>query len=144
MMNKSAKSVIESGNMVEVVDLAVEANRTIAQLTKELDALKAHLRDQGITALAAGTNNNVTFDGTIGVAQVVAVKPAPKAKKGVDLLATEGNLPADVWGQLFKKVTKVEISDDFESIVATLTPAQKAVVNGLVEVVASTPRVNIK
>lgn len=144
MMVKSAKSVIENGNIVEVVDLAVEANRTIAALTKELDAVKTFLREQGITALATGDKNNVTFDGTLGTAQVVAVKPAPKARKGADLLAAEASLPAEVFAALFTKKVVVEIADDYEAKVATLTTAQKAVLSNLVEVVASTPRVNIK
>lgn len=142
-MFKSAKDVVAAGNTVAVVDLAVEMNRQIQQLTKELDTLKAALREKGLAEVAATEGNHINLEGTLGTAQVVMVKPAPKAKKGVDLLSTEGNLPAEVWSSLFTKVTKVEIADDFEAKVAGLTTAQKAVVNNLVEMVQQTPRVNI-
>lgn len=143
-MFKTAKEVLALNDTVQTVDLAVELNREVARLSKELDTLKAALRDQGVAAIAQTGNNNVTLAGTVGEAQVVAVKAAPKARKGIDLLSTEGNLPAEVWNSLFVKVTKVEIAPDFEVKVAGLTTAQKAVVNDLVEVVAQTPRVNIK
>lgn len=143
-MNKTAKEIVAANNTTEMVDVAVEMNRQIAALTKELDVLKAAIREKGLVEVAKSGDNNVTLTGTVGTAQVVAVKAAAKAKKGVDLLATEGNLPADVWGSLFTKVVKVEIADDFEEKVAGLTTAQKAVVNNLVEMVAQTPRVTLK
>ena len=142
-MNKSAKEVLAAGNVVETVDFAIEANRQIAALTKELDAIKAALREKGIALAAQTGDNNVAIEGTLGSAQVVMVKPAPKAKKGVDLLAAEASLPAEVYGALFTKKTVVEIADDFEAKVAALPTAQKAVVANLVEMVASTPRVNL-
>lgn len=142
-MFKTAKEVVAAGQTTAVVDLAVEMNREITRLTKELDALKAALREKGITAAAVSGDNNVTIEGTLGSAQVVMVRPAPKAKKGVDLLAAEASLPAEVYGSLFTKKVVVEIADDYEAKVAALPAAQKAVLGNLVEVVASTPRVNL-
>lgn len=143
-MNKTAKEIVAAANTVEIVDVAVEYNREIARLTKELDVLKASIREKGLAEVAATGGNNVTLTGTTGTAQVACVKAAPKAKKGVDLLSTEGNLPAEVWASLFTKKVVVEIADDFEAKVAGLTTAQKAVVNNLVEMVAQTPRVTLK
>ncbi len=143
-MNKSAKEIVAAGNTVEVVDMAVEYNREIARLTKEMDVIKTFLREQGIAKVAATGDNNVTFTGTVGTAQVACVKSAPKAKKGVDLLASESNLPAEVWGALFTKRVVVDIADDFEAKLASLTTAQKAVVNNLIEMVDQTARVTIK
>jgi len=143
-MFKSAKDVVAAGNTVEVVDVAVEINKEIARLTKELDALKVALREQGVGEVARTGLNNITLNGTVGTAQVVMVKAAPKTKKGVDLLAAEGNLPSDVFANLFTKRVVVDIADDFEVKVAGLTTAQKAVVNNLVEMVAQTPRVTLK
>lgn len=143
-MQKSASEVVAAGSVGSVVDMAVEMNREVARLTKELDVLKAALREKGLSEVALSGENNVTFEGTVGTAQVVAVRPAPRAKKGVDLLASEANLPADVWGSLFTKRVVVEIAEDYEAKVAALPTAQRAVLGNLVEVVAGTPRVNLK
>lgn len=143
-MNKSAKEVVAAGNTVDVVDMAVELNRTVAALTKELDVLKAALRDSGLAEVARTGTNNVTLTGATGTAQIACVKAAAKAKKGADLLAAEVALPADVYGALFTKKVVVEIADDFEAKLAGLTTAQKAVVANLVEMVAQSPRVTLK
>lgn len=144
MQTKLATDIIASNDTVSMVDAAVEMNREIARLSKELDALKTALRHQGIAHVATTGLNHHTFEGTIGSAQVVAVKPSPKAKKGVDLLASENSLPSDVWTSLFTKVTKVEFAPDFEQRMASLTTAQKTVLSNLVEMVEQTPRVNLK
>lgn len=143
-MFKTAKEVLANNNLVETVDVAVEINREVARLTKELELLKTALRDQGVAQVAVTGDNNITFTGSIGTAQVACVRPTPKAKKGVDLLTTENSLPAEIWSALFTKVTKVEFASDFEAKVAGLTTAQKAVVGNLVEMVEGTPRVTIK
>lgn len=143
-MFKTAKEVLSANNTVEVVDVAVEMNREINRLSKELDALKAALRDQGMAQIAVDGGNNVTFTGSTGTAQVACVRASPKTKKGVDLLAAKATLPADVWESLFTVKTTVEFAEGFDEKVAALTTAQKAVVNGLYEMVAGTPRVTIK
>lgn len=142
-MIKSAKEVVASGDVASVVDFAIEANRQIAALTKELDALKVFIRERGLAAAALSGQSQASLEGTLGAAQVVVVKATPKAKKGVDLLAAEASLPAEIYSQLFVKRTVVDIADDFEEKLAALPKAQKMVVSNLVEVVASTPRVNL-
>ena len=142
-MNKSAKEVVAAGETTAVVDMAVEMNRQITALTKELDALKAFIRERGIAAAALSGENNAQVEGTLGSAQVAMVKAAPKARKGADLLASEASLPADVFATLFVKKTVVEFAPDFEEKLVALPKAQRAVVENLVEMVASTPRVNL-
>lgn len=129
---------------IETIDRAIVINREISKLTKELEALKAEIREAGVLESALTGSNKVVLEGTSGVAEVVSVKAAPKAKKGVDLLASEGNLPAEVWGSLFTKVVKVEIAGDFEAKLQGLTVAQKAVVSNLVEMVEQTARVTLR
>lgn len=143
-MNKNAQEIVAAGNVTQIVDVAVDMNRQIAALTKELDILKAAIREQGMSAVAQTGDNNITLTGSVGTAQVVMVKAAPKAKKGVDLLAAAANLPEAVWASLFTKKVVVEIADDFEQKVAGLTTAQKAVVGNLVQMVEQTPRVTLK
>lgn len=142
-MLKSAKEVVQAGETVAVVDMAIEFNREVNRLTKELDALKAFIREKGIAAAALTGENNALVEGTLGAAQVAMVKAAPKARKGTDLLASEASLPAEVFSALFVKKTVVEFAPDFEEKLNALPKAQKAVVENLVEVVASTPRVNL-
>jgi len=142
-MNKSAKDMVAAGNVVEIVDAAIEANREVNRLTKELDALKAFIREKGIAAAALSGENNAAVEGTLGSAQVAMVKAAPKARKGADLLASEASLPAEVYGSLFVKKTVVEFAPDFEEKLVALPKAQRAIVENLVEMVASTPRVNL-
>lgn len=143
MTIKSAKELVAAGETTAVVDAAIEANRTINALTKELDALKAFIREKGIAAAALSGENNAAIEGTLGSAQIAMVKAAPKARKGTDLLASEASLPADVFATLFVKKTVVEFAPDFEEKLVALPKAQRAVVENLVEMVASTPRVNL-
>ena len=142
-MLKSAKDVVASGIVGEVVDFAIEANRMIAALSKELEECKAALRASGVAQAALTGENAVELDGLLGKAQIVMVRSAPKVKKGVSLLASEAGLPADVFAALFVKKTVVDFAEDFEVKLAGLSTAQKAVIQNLVEIVPSTPRVNL-
>ena len=143
-MNKNAQEIVAAGDVTVIVDVAVEMNRQVAALTKELDLLKAAIRERGLSEVARTGDNNITLTGSVGTAQVACVKAAAKAKKGVDLLAAESNLPADVFASLFTKRVVVDIADDFAEKLAGLTTAQKAVVGNLVQMVEQTPRVTLK
>jgi len=142
-MLKTAKDVVASGDVSSVVDFAIEANRTISGLTKELEIVKAALRAKGVELAALSGENAVEFHGYLGAAQIVMVRPSFKVRKGVDLLASEAGLPPEVFNALFVKRTVVDFSADFETKLASLPPAQKAVISNLVESALSTPRVNL-
>lgn len=142
-MLKTAKDVLASGNVSSVVDFAIETNRTITALSKELEGVKPFLRAEGTRLQALSGQNSVEITGNLGVATVVGVKPEPKAKKGMSLADLEASLPPEVFSALFVKKVVVNIADDYEAKVANLTAAQRAVVSNFVEVVASTPRVNL-
>ena len=129
---------------IQIIDQALDLNRTIAKLTKELEALKGQIREAGLAQAALKGENSATLEGSAGVAQVVCVKDVIKARKGADLLASESSLPEEVWSSLFVKVTKVEIAPDFEAKLEGLSKAQKAVVGNLVESVPQTARVTLK
>ena len=142
-MLKSAQEVVASGNVGEAVDFAIEANRQIASLTKELEALKVFLRSQGLSAAALTGKNSASLEGTLGTAEIVCVKAVPKAKKGVDLLACEAGIAPEIFSALFVKKTVVDFADDYETKFAALPTAAKTVIGNLVTMVASTPRVNL-
>lgn len=143
-MLKSAKDLLATSKTNEIVDAAASMDSEIKALTKELDALKAFIREQGLKMAASTGENAVEIKGDLHKAQVVMVKAEPKAKKGIDLLASKAGLPEEVWNALFTTKTVVGFADDFEAKVAALPTAQKAVVSNLVEMTTSTPRVNLK
>ena len=143
-MIKSAKEIVAAGLTQEVVDMAIETNRQVTALVRELDVLKSYIRDLGAAAAARSGENNALVEGILGSAQVAMVKATPKARKGTDLSeVAEGTLPADVFSALFIKKTVVEFSPDFEEKLNALPLSQRAMVSYLVEIVESKPRVNL-
>jgi hypothetical protein len=144
-MLKSSKDVLASGNLASVVDFAIETHREIVQLTQELEAVKPHLRAEGVARQALSGENSVEIEGNLGVATIVGVKPVPTAKKGMNLASLETSLPPEVFHSLFVKrpVVMIDIAADYESKLPRLNPAQKAVLSNYVEMVRSTPRVNL-
>ena len=144
-MLKTAKDVLSSGSVVEVVDFAISVNREVNSLSKELEAVKPFLRGEGLKAQALSGENSAELAGTLGSATIVGVKPEPRAKKGMDLASLEASLPSEVFASLFVKKVVVSVTPaaDFEVKLASLTTAQKAVLANFVEIVASTPRVNL-
>jgi hypothetical protein len=140
-MLKSAKEVVATGNLTEVVDFAIEVNREITSATKELEVAKAALRDEGSKKAALGGETNISLDGTLGSAQVVFPKEAPKVKKGRAIAELLAALPAEVFGSLF--AVEYKIDPEFASKLAGLTAAQRAAVANIVELTTATPRVNL-
>jgi hypothetical protein len=137
---RTAKAVIATGSISDRVDYAIELYRQIKSATQELLELKANLRK-----LAAKRNPQkdrpVLIEGLLGTAQVVFSEQAPRARKGVDLLAIEPGLPAEVFNALFVKRTTVTFAEDFTEKLAALSPKQRTVIAQLIEAVESTPKV---
>jgi len=142
-MLRSAKDVVTSGDVASVVDYAIEANRQIVQLTEELEILKAALRQRGVVEAASTGETMIDIEGHLGKAQIVLVKPHPKARKGVDLLASEAGLPPAAFKALFVKRTVVDLAPDFDKQLRLQPPRVQTVIRNLVETVSSTPRVNL-
>lgn len=142
-MLKDAKSVLASGQVDTVVDYAIVVNREVRQLTEYLDEVKVFLRSEGVKQQALTGENSVEISGRLGVATVTGVKPEPKAKKGMSLASLEASLPPEVFAALFVKRIVVDIASDYEAKLPSLNPAQRAVLANFVEVVGSTPRVNL-
>jgi len=142
-MLKSAKDVVASGNLASMVDFAIESNRTVTSLSSELSEVKNALREIGATRAKSEGLNSFEIEGHLGRAQVVLVKPAPRVRKGVDLLASEAGVPPELYATLFVKRTVVDLAPDFEVKLASLTPAQRDAILNLVEMVSPTPRVNL-
>jgi hypothetical protein len=143
-MLKSAKDVLASGDVGDIVDFAIEANRTVMSATKELGSVKAHLRGLAESQkLEAPGTTSVKFEGHLGVAQVVLGKPGFRARKGMKLGDLERVLPVDLYESLFVEEVLVTLSEDYAENFSQLDPAQRLVVENYVEFAPPTPRVNL-
>ena len=141
-MLKTAKEVIATGNVSEMVDFAVECDREIKATTKELEVAKVALRDEGSKKAALSGESNVTIQGSIGSAQVVFPKESPSVKKGRSIAELLSVLSAEDFAALF--VTEYKPSAEFAERLASMTPAQRAAVGNIVELKTATARVNLK
>jgi hypothetical protein len=88
-------------------------------------------------------SKTVPVPGLLGNATVTFPDPTPRARKGVDLLACSEGLPKDLFEKLFVKVTTVSFAPNFGEQIGTLTARERAIIENLVEIVISTPRVNL-
>lgn len=141
-MLKSAKQVVESGIVSEIVDFAVECDREIKATTKELEVAKTALREEGTKKAALSGESNVTIQGSIGSAQVVFPKESPAVKKGRSIAELLSALSPEDFAALF--VTEYKPSAEFAEKLASMTPAQRAAVGNIVELKTATARVNLK
>lgn len=150
-MIKSARDLIASGDVEGVVDFAIETYRSILSEGEELDEAKKYIRGLAITHFVLVSQNpriekkskTVQIPGRLGNATVTFPDPSPQARRGVDLLACAGGLPKDLFEKLFVKVTSVTFAPDFKEKLGTLTARERAIIENLVEIVTSTPRVNL-
>jgi len=144
-MLKSAKDVLASGDVGAIVDFAIEANRSVTSTSKELDSVKVHLRN--LAADQRKTDPSITsakFEGHLGVAHIVMpTKPIFRARKGMKLGDLKKVLPEEVYASLFEEKVVVDVTVDYETNFANLSPSQRLVVEKFVEGVPQTPRVNL-
>jgi hypothetical protein len=144
-MLRSAKDILASGDVGAAVDFAIEANRTVASTSSDLDVVKAHLR-----GLAEASKRNdptlksVKFEGHLGIAHVVMVsKPVFRARKGMRLADLKKVRPSETYESLFAEKVVVDVADDYETNFSNLSPGQRIVVEKFVESVPQTARVNL-
>lgn len=140
---KTASDVISCGSLADAVDYAISASRELVALERELSEIKRYLRDEGLKLAAQKGDRSVKLEGSLGRAQIVFVKPSPKARRGANLLEAEKNLPSEVFQRLFVKKVTVEIVPDFEERVRSLTLPQRAVLQKLIRILPSTPRLSL-
>ena len=139
-MLKDSKAVIATGDVSLIVDLAIEANRTMTAAKDGLEQAKSFLRDHALSEEGTGS---VELEGNLGAAQVVIPEPRPRAKHGVDLPACVKALPEEMVGRLFVVRTVVDFAPDFEARVASLPTEQQAAVWNLIKMADQTPRVSL-
>lgn len=137
---RTASDVISYGSMADAVDYAIDLTRNLEDIERELGTMKRYLREEGLKLAAQKGDRTATLQGSLGTAQVVFTKPSPKARRGADLLEAEKSLPPEVFQRLFSKRISVEIAADFEERARSLTLAQRAVLQKLIRIAPSTPR----
>jgi len=146
-----AASVLAGNNVSEVVDFAIESSRSAKHFAAEVDQTKPFFREIASAKAALSGEKMVILEGILGAVQVVFPGLVVQAKvigkdKKADLLQLEGQLSAELFHALFRKRTVIEFADaaeDYQAKLAKLTPAQQGLLANFVEVVESTPRVNI-
>ena len=146
-----AASVLAGNNVSEVVDFAIESNRSAKHFAAEVDQTKPFFREVASARAALSGEKAVVLEGILGAVQIVFPGLVVQAKvlgkdKRADLLQLDGQLPPEIFASLFRKKIVIEFADaaeDYQAKLAKLTPAQQNLLGNYVEVVESTPRVNI-
>jgi hypothetical protein len=140
-MLKKAQSVVASGEVDEIVDLAIQHHRRKLASEAELDILKAKLRE---VARERGSETSlVELEGKLGVATVVMVDDNVRVRKGMDLKDIEENLPREVFLRLFVKTVQVVPGPDFLGHVRRLASSNRAVLDHFMDISPATPKVNL-
>lgn len=121
------------------VDRGTELRRLIEESTKELDQIKAELREAAATGAFPATETGtveIRSPETENCAQVVPCKDTPVLIKGVDHALVKGILTASQFGLMFREVIALQTVERFEEAFAA---APKKVQNLLRKFVAWRP-----
>jgi hypothetical protein len=140
-MEKLAKEVIEAGDVPAAVDYAIELYRRITALSKDLNEVKAYLREVAKSDLGDSGARTASVVGNLGTASVVFERDTVRAKREMNLADIEENLSDETFARLFVTRVLVEPTSDILDKLAELTPAERAVIENFLEVVPSTPKV---
>jgi hypothetical protein len=128
----SAKEIVSSGVCSDIVDAAITANRLISDVERELEILKAAIREIGSEAAVESGKNFADLAGELGKATVSFVKGAPKIRKDADLVALREIIGLGAFFTMFTTRTVFEPSANFMAGHAALTDSQKdAVANAV-------------
>ncbi len=133
--------------LVDTVDRAITANRTIKRLTEELNADKDVLRAEGLEKAEkdekSGKLLKVELQGSLGVATISFPKDSVKFVQGADANVLVEKLGKPVWASLFEEVTTVRMRAEFEASLDLLSAADRKAVMKFVEFVPGTPAVGL-
>jgi hypothetical protein len=143
-MLKTAREIVALGDERLVVDYAVEADRQIKATKAEFETAKDFLRLRAADIVAHTNEPTAQLKGSSGSVVVSFQKPQAAVRKGVDPLAFEQTMDPSLWSTFFRKRVVVEVADDAEAKLATLTPAQRAAMLNLIEIRTDVPRVTVK
>lgn len=141
-MIKRAADIIAEGDLGKVVDFAIDLNRQKADIEKELEEAKAHLREEAKKKKRA----EVELEGLTGTVTVTFSGLVLKTKKGADLKDLEVNLKPEVFATLFWRTIEISPAhdaDDFLALQEKLSPADKAVVRNFIGAFETTGKVYV-
>lgn len=140
-MEKLAQEVIDAGDVPAAVDFAIELYRRINALSKDLSEIKSYLREVARSDVGDSGARTASIVGNLGTASVTFERDTVKVRRDMVLADIEENLSDETFARLFVTRVVVETSSDFLDKLPELSPAEKAVVDNFLEVVASTPKV---
>jgi hypothetical protein len=141
-MVRRAAEVIAEGDPSAVVDFAIDLNRKVFQLNKELEEAKEYLRQEARKKDKRAAE--VELEGLSGTISVVFPGLTLKVKKGADLKNLEVNLSPEIFAKLFFRTIEIKpahAADDFVEILGSLSPADQERVNRFIEAVDQTAKV---
>lgn len=141
---KTAREVVASGDERRVVDYVVEADRRIKSMRADYELAKAFLRNHASEIVAHTNEPQATLKGSEGSVVVSFSKPQVAVRKGVDPLAFEQTMSPDIWNAFFQKRVVVDLVEDAEAKLASLSPADRVRVSNLIETRTDVPRVTVK
>lgn len=139
-MLKRASEIIAQGDERAVVDFAIESNRELATVGRELELAKGHLRKVALGRAGNG-EGPVEIEGNLGVASVAFGPAGVKARKGRDLRDIEANLSEDTFRRLFTKRLQVVPHKDLATLVASVEGGERDVIDQFLAISPSTPKV---
>ena len=140
-MLKRASDIIAHGDERAIVDFAIESNRELATIGRELELAKGHLRKVALGRAGDGTEGPVEIEGNLGVASVAFGPAGVKTRKGRDLRDIEANLSEDTFRRLFTRKLQVHPHKDLATLVASVEGSERDVIDQFLAIKPSTPKV---
>ncbi len=108
---------IDRAEVFRKVDRGTELRRLIEESTKELDEIKAYLREAATTGAFPATETGtveIRSPESENCAQVIPCKDTPVIIKGVDLAPLKANLTQGQFDLMFREVIEMQPVADFE------------------------------
>lgn len=129
----------------KAVDRAVELNRSIKAMAKELEELKARFREVAATGSFPKTETgSVELRSDMdNCATVCYSKDTPRVIKGADLGSLKEHLTRGQFSMMFEQVIVMRSVEDFENCFANLTKADQNRVKKCVAWTPNTPAVQL-
>lgn len=137
---------VDRADVSRKVERAVELNRKIKESVKELDLLKAELRDIAKTGMFPKTETGAVEIRALESELCVTVtypKDTPAIIKGVDVEPVVLQLTTGQFDLLFRHVTVMQPVEKFEQSFQVLPKKVQNLVKRIVKWVPNTPQVNL-
>lgn len=116
--NITVQVAVDLAEVHRKVDRGVELNRLIKEQEKELEAIKAYLREQAATGAFPATETGtveIRSEETQNCVQVIPCKDTPGLIKGVDMTSLKSQLTQGQFDLMFREVIVMQPAAAFET-----------------------------